>query len=520
VVDDFSLRADSNNTGRSVATNGSGGVVAVNLATAELTIDDQSKVEVGMGAGIRAGNNLVVESLVTAIADSDATVNNGGFVASPNSDAITTLNVTANANLLPNINLRGENVTIRAEIGKIDADARSNSSVGAAVPVANSRATVDSETSALITLAAMEADDSITARNKLTILAAQTELSTLSLGTSDADGFAGSKGSTATTKQNSTTRITADNGTRLATRDLLVKADSDFLPVITARAKTPGFVLFSDDSEDEYRTFSQTREIIFPAKVFFLGAPSPELLIDANGKVLTKKNLTLNNNSIQVGDTYTSGEIVVDDIRNNDPLAQGEAEFVIPAVFYDSASKPAGFTTLARIVGAPEFTPVIGFESVTITSEADRTLRINAIDVINPFPSPSRNVTVNVADKTGFTPQFKDPVSENTPVTITNDDVEAILLNGVINNPFGCTKITSNDGNNAGVSIVSDALTLAAPEGQVGTSILPINTWTGPDSLSGTAATEFFVSETGNLEAVRSVSRPAGRSAIPGAMTR
>ncbi|HUS95624.1 MAG TPA: hypothetical protein VMX97_02675, partial [Hyphomicrobiaceae bacterium] len=503
VVDDFTLRADSNNTGKSVATNGSGGVVAVNLATADLMIEDYSTVELGTGAGIRAGNNLILESLVTATADSDATVNNGGFVASPNSDATTTLNVTANANLMSNINLRGENVTIRAEITKIDADARAKSSVGAAVPIARSESTVDTNTSALITLASMAPADSITAQGTLSIIAKQIELSTFAKATADADGFAGTKSAEATTIQKSTTRITADDQTRLATRNLLVKADSDFLPLITADANTPGFVLFSSDSEDENRTFSQKREIDFSAKVSLLGAPSPELLIDENGKVLTKKNLTLNNDTVQVGDTYT-GDIVVDDILNNDPLAIGKVEFVIPQVYYDTASKPGGFTTTALIQGNPEFIFITGFERVNITSAADQNLYINDIDVINPMSQFTQNVIVNVANKSAFTPLIKDPVPGNTLINITNTGVREILFTGKVDSPFGTTRITNNGGDilatNTNAEIISAQLYLDAASGQVGMNDVPIKTQTGPDSLSGTAITDFFVFETGNLD--------------------
>ncbi len=87
-----------------------------------------------------------------------------------------------------------------------------------------------------------------------------------------------------------------------------------------------------------------------------LGAPGPSLKVDATGKVVEKKGLTLNGNTRNLNDVYTSGEIVVDDIRNDNSLNGNRAEFTIATTGFDLAKPSGSFSTSGVLVGRPEFT--------------------------------------------------------------------------------------------------------------------------------------------------------------------
>jgi hypothetical protein len=480
-VGDFLLRASSNNTGKSEASNGSGGVVAVNRATAKLTVDDQSIANMGARASIEAAGNLVIETLVTTDANSESIVKNGGFVASPDSDAVSKVTIVAKTDLKEEINLSGENVTIRSQVTKLDARATGYASVGAVVPIARGLATVDANATASVHFAAMRDTDSITARQTLLIVTAHPDLSTNADATADADGFAGSVSAKANNTQKSTSTITADSNTRLAGQSVLVQANTDNQPVIISEYHSPGFVLLEGGSNEENSTLDLTRKIIFPAKVRMLGAAGPQLKIDADGKIVVKKNLTLNNNTMNLGDTYSSGEIVVDDIRNDNSLAGGRIEFSISPTSYD-VSKPSWVTTTALIQGQPEFVFVTGFDRAAFENNSNRSIRFNNINVLNPSSQFASNIFVNVADKTAFTPVVKGSIPGDTKLNITNLGNGDILLNGKIDNPFGTSVILNAlrpevvIQNGTGSIIASSTLNLTAPNGRIGSASAPIKT--------------------------------------------
>ncbi len=235
----FTLRSDSVNNAASTTTNGSGGVVALNNAGAETTLVDNTETALHTGASVTSGAHLLVESLSTTTADANATINNGGLVASPESNLTTTVTIHTKTNLGPDINLSGQDVTIQAKVRKVDADAEATSSVGAAVPLADATSKTDVTSNATITFASMAADDAIRGINSLRILADQPDLATNSTASADARGFAGDASSKATTIQRSSTTISADKNTRLRTRDLLVTASSEDHPTIDADVINP-----------------------------------------------------------------------------------------------------------------------------------------------------------------------------------------------------------------------------------------------------------------------------------------
>ncbi len=351
----------------------------------------------------------------------------------------------------------------------------------------------------------MNATKSITAQDTLTITTHQRDLSTTANATADADGFAGNVSANATNTQRSKSNITAVDTTRVTARNLVVSANSDDAPQASTDASTPGFILLSGDSEEESTTLDQTRKIVFPAKIQLLGAEGPVLNVDATGKVLVKKNLTLNNNTIQVGQTVTSGEIVVDNIRNDNPYSAGRVDFQIPTTTSDF--NIGGATATAKIEGRPEIVFLNTFDRVEIDNASARPIRVNNVNVRNPVSQFSQNIRVDVRDQSSFTPQIGNPISGNTLITIINKADADIILDGVIDNPTGTTSITNQlssrlvlaTGNSL---IISGTMNLSAPRGAIGTaqnllrSSAPVG---GSQLINANANGPIFLSVTGDV---------------------
>ncbi len=281
ILENFTVLSDTTNIGKAESTTGAGGFIAVNFGTSELTIDDQTKTRIGDGASIVAIGDIVVDSQSSTTGNSIADVRNGGFIASPNSDANDTVTVKADTIFGTNVNMRGENLTLRARIAKLKADATAYASVGAAVPLSSADANVNADVSATVTFADMRAaegsrpEDSITARGRMEILAQLPELDTVSKATSySVISGVGTLNATANNTQKSAANITTTNQTRFGVGTLLVSAESDPTLVVTAEAERGGFTVIPLGSATETPVFDQKRLIDFSAKVKMLGAPA------------------------------------------------------------------------------------------------------------------------------------------------------------------------------------------------------------------------------------------------------
>ena len=114
---------------------------------------------------------------------------------------------------------------------------------------------------------------------------------------------------------------------------------------------------------------------------------------------------------------------------------------MIPASNYESSS---GVT--ARITGSPVIEFQRGFESVTIINHTDKDLEIDDISTVNSTGQFNQNVIINVADQSAFSYTVTTS-NGNTPLSIENTGSDGdILLNGVIDNPFGVTEIVVANG--------------------------------------------------------------------------
>ncbi len=247
--------------------------------------------------------------------------------------------------------------------------------------------------------------------------------------------------------------MTGESGAQVRTRDLLVKAESPFTPIFTARAEKQGFVLIDVGDASSSYTLNQARSIDFDTSIMLLGAPSPEIEIDEDGKIVKKTNATLNGNTLQVGDLVGGGPIIVDDIHNDDTTAYGNVLFFIPSSSYDGSSDP-NHRASASITGSPTVTLLTAFERVRVTNRSGNDLQINDIDVLAESLATPVGLQSNIVAKIGNAalPGFV-PVSRIHTIPGDGDHRRQyhpgggdITLFGVIDNDLGTTHIASAGG--------------------------------------------------------------------------
>jgi hypothetical protein len=346
----FTLRADSNNDVDADATGITGGLVAVVEATTTLTVDDQTSAEVGAGATVDAKGDVTVEAVMTTAADAGAEADAAGLGVGADATANTTFLGSTTTTIRGT--LIGENVTVQARVAEIDIDAVSDTEADAGVPITAAISTTTSDSTATVTVVAGAL---IRGEASVEILAVQQNLDTRSNATSDANGLGGDSDAEATTTQTTVSSVTGQSGAQVSTRDLLVQAEAPFAPTFSANATKEGFVLIDTGEESVNPTLSLTRTIVFNSMITMLGPRSPEVEIGPNGEVVRKINATLNGDTLQEGGTVPGTQVVVDDIRNDDPTAAGTVLFYIPASFYDGTT--LDYVTAVASIDSDQFCP-------------------------------------------------------------------------------------------------------------------------------------------------------------------
>ncbi|MCK4660888.1 MAG: FG-GAP repeat protein, partial [Phycisphaerae bacterium] len=237
----------------------------------------------------------------------------------------------------------------------------------------------------------------------------------------------------------------------------------------------------------------------FDADLILLNRPSPELLIDQDGRVIEAVNITVNNGLGQdLVNPLIGTTVSVDDISN--------------------AADPASATFSANVVGdkdgesAPEgeisgedgtFRARTTYDAITITNLSNKDLVINDIDPANPNASPTVefdaedvSIEFDIAHDVG-----------PTDIDIQNDSVADIRIDGIIENPIGSTSLFTEGGsilNTAGGIIRTNVLDLAAPGGAIGTGTDRLNvdlvlSEGRPTGLSAEADQDIFLNLTGRL---------------------
>jgi Ca2+-binding RTX toxin-like protein len=223
-------------------------------------------------------------------------------------------------------------------------------------------------------------------------------------------------------------------------------------------------------------------EVRWDADVVVLGGlnGSPELVVDASGKVVRANAVTVDGATPVVGtaaDADGDGTITVGAIANG---GNGGILF-----YADDMVRNA---TTPGATGWPLFDFRAGLSGVSIIDASGKILRIDDIDVISPAGAAAPLVRmVTKADQV-------DPVDPGTPYTLQFDlqrnagptlvDIQKrgandLQLNGTINNPTGWTHILNTQGDivstHAAGRVWTNVLDIEATDGQIGSAGSRVN---------------------------------------------
>lgn len=217
----------------------------------------------------------------------------------------------------------------------------------------------------------------------------------------------------------------------------------------------PSLALLSEISSGR-GSFSQ----VWNADVILQSGPSPTLVVNAAGLVVTAVNVTVDNGH-GVGWQTSGASFKVDDIINDD---RGQAMF-------------KGGGSILRNTDDPLFTFRDTYRNVTLTNESDRTMRVSKIDVINRTAvTPAHEVFIRIPTDSGFqfdvTHDFKPTfvLVENTRLAGGRPDID---FTDEVNNPIGVTTITNQLGDiySTGFGVIrTDSFRIFAANGSVGVS--------------------------------------------------
>jgi hypothetical protein len=487
-VNDVTVTSRTNETGDVLADSSGGGVVDFAKGEATVRIGYNSTVDVQ--GHLSAGENVTVTADSRLKAKATATADSAGLGADATADAILTVGKQDTNSTIPpamtrtvigsNAALSGKNVDISATVSSFAATADSDATAGALGADTDSTAEVNifnDVTVSLLPGAAVTGDI-------VKILSNHRGVDLLADALADCDCGAGAADANAKVDYNSDAKIDAQDGAKVSALDLLVEAEQVF--VRYDRVASADVAVIGSETENETGELNAGRVIDWNADVALRSgvSGSPELLIDANGTIVTAVDITVNGGLVQ-GDIVPGGAASV----SIDPIINNRSAGVAVLRAKSLGSLDGKTPPLGEIKGSTgTFSAATAFSNVQIDNRFAKPLVINAIDVVNLNGAPSITLDANA-----LTLEFDidNLVPTGTDVVITNNAATNVLIQDVINNPVGSTTIDATGGSltTAGAGLVrSKDVKLNAGAGAVGSSGDPlavelVRTDWGPTSL-------------------------------------
>jgi RTX calcium-binding nonapeptide repeat (4 copies) len=492
---DFRLEAFTQNQSRAYSRASSGGLVGVAVADADSAITYSTTAKVYTGSNVLAGGTVRITGDSKTSQTTDAIASGIGLGGDGNASTTANVTGTTEVDVLDAAAVIGKTVLLAATVSQLSVHAHADGRGGGFVAIGTAVGDVTDNLNNNVTLA----------NNALVTGVEGVDFRTRYDGVdTHADTFAratGLFGAVHSDANNSTTlnaKITGGLGALVTAgpRDV-TNSGADAAPTgpwdsvkrklanigeldhlafyvdmtnsaITARhdstSSKRSLAVGGDNKDDNGDHVSNTLD--FNSNVLILSGRSPELHVASNGTIDQMVNLTAHI------DVPTS-TVIVDDIFNDDP---GQ-------VFFSSGGTTVGSIVHTLGVGNWEFRDT--FNHVRLINESKLNLQVNDIKVVNTTKDPivdlrntsSLDVKFNI--KRTVAPTLVD-------VENLNVDPPNVVINGIIENPIGTTRITVTNGNifstsnrvddnDPGSLIRTNILDLEAKNGNIGTSTNRIN---------------------------------------------
>jgi hypothetical protein len=471
VAADGELRvfARSQQVGTSTADAVGTGFVPTVSAFATTTVLPTTTATVGDNANLTAGTLLQVEGFTTQLrADADATTDGKGLGSGSTSSA-TALAGNQNANApavtqgeVGSAVLRGRTVYIKGVNELIDVSANADATDGGAVVSPHSSATAGVFTNALATL---DPGASVTGTDSVDIETHNDSVASTADAQNFNDGVGAAATNTASNTQTATAKVDGADGAQVTTRDLTVNAVTTPTTLTTVAIKHK---LFGQGNGTTTTTLTPARQIVWNADVRVLGAPDPELTIDAAGNVVKAVNAAIVDTDGQVLGPVQAATIVVAPISNV-PDAN-------PILFEANTVSAFGNTlpgTISGTLGSVTYDHT--YDHVTISNASSKPLSLQGVNVISSV-QPTVTISVEGDSAFGFNVfHAYDPTAID--VENTAPAAPSLTLTGAIVNPTGSTRLVgSNLLKSTGGSLLTASADLEATQGSIGstTARLPV----------------------------------------------
>ncbi len=487
------ILTDSHSNAAATASNGGGGLVSVGEAEADADVDNTSRIDIGLSSQITA-DNVTIRARANNQADTLASSDNEGFGAGVDVDSTTDINfdtkVVLSGQIIATDRIVAESVTRVDGFAKAvadadgfgaDSDANDQSGRGVRVNFGNTRtelngsasltadrvdlnafvdrlggrAVSESDSDALGADADARADVFVRSTTEVTLRTGSTVIgidlvsiksehkgvNVTTRAEADCSCLGGDTDATAITDYDTTSRVVGQDEAIIRTSDLFVGAQQ-FVDNYDRSADKDGGA-FDDGDEDEEGQFEPRREVRWDSTVELLGERSPELVIDATGKVIKKTdNVTVNGDTVNEGDIIPEGTtIVVDDIVYT---GSGTATLLTNSLGERDDVSPTAAPFITGSNGLFDIQET--FDTVKITNLSDRDLQVNDIDVVKDQAQGQQidlqadSITILFDIAHSFDPTLVE-VQNLGPA-----DPSDIILNGVIENPTGHTVLRNQRG--------------------------------------------------------------------------
>jgi len=458
---DVTVDASASGNLSAFAKNAGGGFVQVGNTDATVVFAAQTDAAIGDGTEIEAEGNVFMDATNSVNAKSYSRAVGGGFLAFADADSDiivddgsydgTDYHGGTTATIGENAQISAKGVSVRSGYQDVNLDVGASTTAGGLTGTSSATAREDADLDARITVegggAVVEGLEGVDFRVINTGITRDVHADAVFYGLSAGDPDEEFDGATAS-RLDTADGATIIAGPRIAGDTELDVGDLGSLPSLALLAE-----IFSPDG---------TRTIEWNANVILLSGPTPTLVVNPDGKVVTAVNVKVdggNGVGYDTGSTFT-----VDDIINDD---RGQAMFKSNGT--GSISETAG--------GYPLFTFRETYAEVSLVNESNHDMIVSDVIVVNRDEvTPEHEIFIRVSSDNAFEFDVNHDFKP-TLVTVRNTDTRVnhtpdIKFGGVVDNPIGITVVENQQGDifsiNGGL-IRTDSFSLTAHLGSVGT---------------------------------------------------
>ncbi len=456
---DSDVAADGESSSYGIGSGSSGNAYSYLKFGANQTIDGD----------LRAGNALMIQNSVDNNSDAQAEAYGGGLGTSTNVRATATVDaasgfVGARIMLEDHADLNASTITIKSDIARQRADARTNTTAGGAGGSANaySTATIDSDNEIVLfddtsETGSQDNKASLTGNESILIRAVYSDTDNRAKAKSRLYAIGGSTRANATAEVTNDAKVEGYPEVLLKTKRLDV--DTLDFDISNSRDRNPGGAYIGPARRGGDFKTDLSRDIFWESHVILLGEPNPELLIGADGRIDRITNVDILG---MTGESVGTDLSALDEIEIADLVydAGGSAEFYANDVG-GSTSQIWGNHALFEVQRTWDF--------VNIVNASDHDLRINLVDPVATFTdtgAPTVDVRVDrIFDANPETPDNQSLLPDTPGNTFEFDILNRfartvveirqqpsgvvdrnLILDGRIDNPIGTILLENERG--------------------------------------------------------------------------